>query len=82
MRTIVDIPQQRIDQLDRIARTRGQSRAAAIRHAVDQFVDANEVVARTVALDALFARIKPGQFGEDGVVYQQRIRAEWDREWD
>lgn len=80
MRTIVDIPEPSLQALDELARLRGQSRAAAVRSAVDSYVEANRAEMRRAKLEDLFDRIKPGEFGEDGVVYQQRIRAEWDRD--
>lgn len=76
MRTLVDIPEPQLRRLDSRARSNGVSRAALIREAVDKLLGPDEVL----TLDQAF-----GLWGDhvvDGLEYQQRIRAEWDRDWD
>ncbi|WCT74717.1 ribbon-helix-helix domain-containing protein [Sphingomonas naphthae] len=76
MRTLVDIPEAQIRRLDVRAKSAGRSRAALIREAIDRMLGPEEVL----NVDQVF-----GLWGDqamDGVEYQRRIRAEWDREWD
>jgi Ribbon-helix-helix protein, copG family len=70
MRTIIDLPERELKRLTELGRERGMSRAEIIRQAIKMFL--------------AFHRKSPGQaFGlwkdrsEDGLRYQQAIRAEW-----
>ncbi|MBI4702091.1 MAG: ribbon-helix-helix protein, CopG family [Deltaproteobacteria bacterium] len=74
MRTIVELPREQISALDAWRRARGVSRAEAIRQAVARLLGDED--ARLAALDAsrgIWARRV-----EDGLAYQERLRAEWD----
>lgn len=73
---------ERMARLDRLARDRRSSRSALVREAVDKLLDENGHASRMRALDAVFGLWKKHGFDEDGLDYQRRIRAEWDREWD
>jgi hypothetical protein len=73
MRTIIDLPADQLQALDRLCRREGISRAEAIRRAVADQVGPQQ-------------RAEAGQaFGlwkrrpVDGVTYQRRVRREWDR---
>ncbi len=73
MRTIIDIPDEDIQELKRIQEKRSVSRAELIRCAIAELVRCQRQVSITG---------RPG-FGawkrhkEDGVTYQQRVRSEW-----
>jgi hypothetical protein len=72
MRTIIDLPETQIEALDALCRREGISRAEAIRRAVDAHVRGE----RDRGPDPAFGlwRAKP----DDGLVYQRRLRREWD----
>lgn len=72
MRTIVDLPEPQIAALSEICRERGLSRAEAVRQAVDAFLK-DQMTSKTSAF-GLWARQSPA---EDGLMYQQRLRDEW-----
>jgi metal-responsive CopG/Arc/MetJ family transcriptional regulator len=75
MRTIVDLPKEQIDALDRLRKSERVSRTALIRRAIEAYLHAHE----RPTLQKL-----PG-FGAwkgkslDGLDYQEKIRAEWER---
>ncbi len=71
VRALIDIGEDRIEALDALAKAREQSRAALIREAVDDFL------ARHRREQASSAFGLWGQGGEDGLAYQERMRAEW-----
>lgn len=71
MRALIDIEEQQIERLDELARREKKSRAALIRHAVREYLDARSA---EKAEDAF------GLWGErvvDGLEYQERVRSEW-----
>ena len=71
MRALIDIEEQQIERLDEIARRQKKSRAALIRHAVREYLDAHAIE----SADSAF-----GLWGErkvDGLEYQERVRSEW-----
>jgi len=75
MRTVIDLPDEQIATLDRLARAAGTSRAAMIREAV------RDLLRRTPApdVDAAFG-LWAGDHengGEDGLDYQRRLRDGW-----
>jgi Arc/MetJ-type ribon-helix-helix transcriptional regulator len=74
MRTIIDLPEDQIRAIDAWRKTRGVSRAEAIRQAVSKLLTDAET--RGVLLDATHGiwADRP----EDGVTMQRRLRAEWD----
>ena len=71
MRTLVDIPDNDIEALDALSRSRGESRASIIRRAV------RDLLAKSApdALDEAFG-LWAGR-DEDGLAYQRRLRDEW-----
>jgi hypothetical protein len=73
MRTIIDLPEEQIQALDRWCRRDGISRAEAIRRAIAQTVTVQSA-ADTGQAFGLW-RDRP----VDGVVYQRRVRKEWER---
>ena len=70
MRILVDIPDQQIEDLALICRTKKLPRAEVIRQAVAAYIVENQAGAG----DA-FGLWK--QQGIDGLTYQQQLRAEW-----
>lgn len=78
MRTLVDLPDDDISWLDRKAAETGRSRAAVVREAVASYR------ARTgdEDLDRYLGIWKDRTDIGDGLAYERRIRAEWDRDWD
>lgn len=80
MRTLVDIPEKQLKALTQLSKQRKVSRAALVREAVSQYLEANSKASRDAAIDAAFGMWKDRNI--DGVAYQRKIRAEWDREWD
>ena len=71
MRTLIDVPEPQIKRLDDAAREAGTSRAALVRQAIDAFLAARATAATQDAFGLWRAH------AEDGLAYQQRVRAEW-----
>jgi len=76
MRTLVDIPESELEALNALSKVEGVSRAESVRRAIKAYVEANRPLARHEG----FGLWK--DYDIDGDEYQQKIRAEWDREWD
>ncbi len=72
MRTIVDLPDEQIAALKRVARAKKVSRAEVIREAVAQYLV--EQTPDRVDAFGLWGGARPR---EDGVAYQRRLRREW-----
>ena len=69
---IVDIPDDQVPALERLSRRLGLPIETVVSQAVAAFIRNQR--------DAVFAAafgIRPD--GEDGLAYQERLRAEWDR---
>jgi predicted transcriptional regulator len=71
MRTLVHLNDAQAEALDRIARDHSRSRAAVIGEAVDAYIARH----LTVTLEDGFGLW--GSDGEDGLAYQERMRAAW-----
>lgn len=71
MRALIDIEEEQIRELDRIARKRRQSRASLIRSVISGYLAAQNA---SDAKDAF--GVWAGRKG-DGLAYQDRIRQEW-----
>jgi len=71
MRTVIDIPDQLIQSLDRVSGTEHCSRAALIREAITEFLRVKSVS----PAEAAFGIWK--QRGIDAVRYQNELRDEW-----
>jgi Arc/MetJ-type ribon-helix-helix transcriptional regulator len=82
MRTIVEIPDDQLAALKAECEREQISRAEAIRRALAEWLEApdRKKARRRAVLDATFGAWK--HLGIDGLEYQRRIRAEWDRDWD
>lgn len=71
MRILIDISEESVRELDRLAKMYGASRASLIRKAVDDHIrhTGSAVIAEAFALWSVK--------GEDGLAYQERVRSEW-----
>ena len=78
MRTLVDIPADDIDWLDRKAAEEGKSRTALVREAVEAYRDARS----GDWIDRGFGLWKDRTDIGDAVEWQRRERAGWTRPWD
>jgi hypothetical protein len=80
MRTIVDLPQEQIEALDRYAKAKGISRAAAVREAVATYLPERKKKKRDLNYwlkhPAFGSEKRPKGF--DSVEYVRKLRAEWD----
>jgi hypothetical protein len=81
MRTLIDVPERQIKELEAICTARKLSRAEAVRQAVDAFIAQNRP-----SREAAFGLWKgqtvtlPGEtepLPEDGLAYQEKLRSEW-----
>jgi metal-responsive CopG/Arc/MetJ family transcriptional regulator len=70
MRTLVDIPEEELEQLNVLSKARRVSRAELIRQAVAGYLERNKV-----GLESSFGLWK--EKAVDGVSYQERLRSEW-----
>lgn len=72
VRTIVDLTDRQIAELDRLAKAREVSRAELVRKAVDRLLAED-----TPDRDGAFGVWKRAGRREDGVAYQRRVRKDW-----
>lgn len=72
MRTVIDVPDQLIELLDRVSGTEQCSRAALIREAIAQFLRKRS----GSSAEAAFGLWKGRK--TDGLRYQDNLRAEWE----
>ena len=72
MRTLVDLPEDELEELSALSRSRKVSRAELIRQAVSGFLAQNKA-----GLEDSFGLWK--RRGVDGVEYQEKLRSEWGR---
>lgn len=84
-RTLISLGDERLEQLDRIARRRGESRSEVVRRAVDKLILESEMDQKERMLAALrvgFGAWKHRTDIGDSVEWQRRERASWTRPWD
>jgi len=80
MRTLVDIPENKLKKLAELCKSQGISRAEGIRQAVEMFLKKNS----TSDIGQFFGILKgkgltiDGVEYTDGVEYQRKLREEWD----
>jgi len=73
MRTLVDIPDDQLEELTRLAEREKVSRASLVRQAVaDLLASKRKAGDATAAAFGLWAGME-----EDGLAYQERLRSEW-----
>lgn len=82
MRTLVDIPDDDIQWLNRKAAEEGKSRTALVREAVANFRANAEPTSDNSWLDQAFGIWKDRTDIGDAVEWQRRERASWTRPWD
>jgi len=70
MRTIIDLPEGDLRHLTELGRERGMSRAKIIRQAIKVFLTFHQA-----SREGAFGLWREGS--EDGLRYQQALRAEW-----
>lgn len=76
-RILVDLPDDDIRWLDRLAEEQGKSRAAILREAVSAYrAKDKDWLEKGFGLWAKYG------FAEDGMDFQNSMREEWVREWD
>ena len=71
MRTIIEIPDDVIESLDRVGRLQKQSRTAVIREAISEYLQQKSVLLAKAAFGLWTEKQK------DGVEYQDELRSEW-----
>ncbi len=71
MRTLIDIEEENIKELDRLAAQQKRSRAALIRQAVSDYLERNAVEDPDGAFGLW------GDHRTDGLRYQEKLRSEW-----
>jgi len=76
MRTVIDLPDEQIATLDRLARAAGTSRAAMIREAVRKLLHDRTPAPDLDAAFGLWATSREHGH-EDGLAYERRLRDEW-----
>jgi hypothetical protein len=80
MRTIIQIDEEEVKQLDKLCKEKGWSRAKGFREAVRKFLKESSLSEKNNnpknALEEYFGCLKDS-FG-DGLQYQVKIREEWD----
>jgi predicted transcriptional regulator len=74
MRTLVDIPDDQIADLAKIAEAENVSRAALVRRAIADLLKARRAN-KSDAIDAALGLWSDRE--EDGLAYQERLRSEW-----
>jgi len=74
MRTLVDIPDEQLEELTEISTRENTSRAAIIREAIASYLAKRR---KTGAKDAFGLWRREGQDVVDGVDYQKALRGEW-----
>ncbi len=69
MRALIDLPTEDLSRLSQLGQCQGRSRAAVIRDAVQVYLAAHRPPPTT--------SFGAWGDGEDGLAYQDRVRAEW-----
>ena len=77
MRILVDVSEQQVSALNSLAKRTGKARAEIIREALDKHVQANHQ-----PLSAFYGIWADNPDTQDIQGYLDRIRGEWDLEWD
>lgn len=72
MRTIIDVPDDVIESLDRVRAREKRSRAAVIREAIDVYLRSKSAPEVENAFGLWKAKSR------DGVQYQRELRSDWD----
>jgi hypothetical protein len=82
MRTLIDIPEEDLAKIKKITAEQGISRAEYVRRALKTSLG-SEPQSDISQYFGLWAKTRAAEeMPEDGLAYEQRVRGEWDREWD
>lgn len=73
MRTLIDIPPEQIQALASLGQSQRRSRAALVRDAIRDYLEAHQSVNAGQAFGAW------GKRRRDGLAYQKKLRSEWER---
>ena len=73
MRTIIEVPDEMIESLDRVVGREGRSRAALIREAIGEYLRKKSLPPAEAAFGLW------GGGAKDGLAYQDELRGEWER---
>lgn len=73
MRTIIEVPEEVIRNLDKVGNQQRKSRAAIIREAIQLYLEGKELKNS----DAAFGVWKSK--GREGLKYQEQLRSEWNQ---
>ncbi len=71
MRTLVDIPEKQLKELERLSKKRKMSRAALIRDALSDYLGRQKPLEKHEAFGLWGDRVV------DGLEYQRKLREEW-----
>ncbi|MDN5928678.1 MAG: ribbon-helix-helix domain-containing protein [Hyphomicrobiales bacterium] len=71
MRTLINMDEKQISELDRLARNQNRSRASVIRDAVSDYLQRQTTGVHKDAFGLW------GQRKADGLAYQEKMRGEW-----
>lgn len=71
MRTLINMDEKQIRELDRVARNQNRSRASVVRDAVSDYLQREAAGAHRDAFGLW------GQRKVDGLAYQEKMRGEW-----
>jgi hypothetical protein len=82
MRTLIDIPEEDLAKIKKITAEQGISRAEYVRRALKTSLGSEPKADISQYFGLWKKALSPDVEPEDGVAYQQRLRSEWDREWD
>ena len=72
MRTIIEVPEDVIESLDRVRAVEKRSRAAVIREAIDAYLESKAAPEAEAAFGLWQSRAK------DGLKYQDALREDWE----
>ena len=75
MRTLVDIPDDQLAELTKLAEREKVSRASLVRKAIADLLAAKRVLTGNAAIDAAFGIWS--DMKEDSLAYERRLRDEW-----
>jgi hypothetical protein len=75
MRTLVDIPDEQIDDLALICEAKKVSRAEVIRQAISFYIGTNKLMPTDAF--GLWKAKQPDSIVLDGLAYQEQARSEW-----
>jgi metal-responsive CopG/Arc/MetJ family transcriptional regulator len=73
MRTIIEVPEEVIRNLDKVGNQQSKSRAAIIREAIQLYLETKELRNSDAAFGAWRSK------GKEGLKYQEQLRSEWGR---